>query len=778
MTKRICVIVTAVACGPALAFAAEGTLGWRYIDWYKSGSTIRYARDPVTACSNSSLPGAFWGLISMEPLVTSSGWDGGAYFCNLIGHTKPPSGAALVILDCDAMAGYIPQFPGVCKKKRQAPPAAPGCSANSAGFTIGNPIMLAAGAKIQNEVELQSGKSLQVSRLYRTERAPSHTSTAGYIWSFSFQRYLLAAPVPAGQVSPFVTLFNSDGTSVQFNKAGNQYVPADSHGDVLTPLPTGPDEWLLKTAEGRLDKFTKVSGHLRLTASTTAAGQTSTYLYDSNGRLTDISDTAGRTLKVTWHDNYTIAAIASPELEVRYNYEQLGAASGVTTPGAARLVSVSKYTPDGKVISTRQYHYGEDWDTWFLLTGITDENNVRYTSYAYDNEGRAVRSEHAGGADRYDISYPSDSSRVVTDPLGAQRTITLSWVGAHHLVTKFSQPGGAGCGPAAANYAYNDNGTLLSRTDFNGTKTCYSYASARKLETTRVEGLQATASCPAPGAIPSVGQRKTSTKWHPDWAIPVATATPLKLTHYIYNGQPDLDGKILDCASGATLPNGLPFAVLCKKIEIPTSDANGSAGFNATPAGPARATTYTYNADGQVLTETAMGRAGSSGDTTTYAYYTATGASYFAGDLAKVTLPDGSTTEYLEYTASGMPTRIREANSQTTLQVFSPQGWLLQRTIFAGTPDEQQTRYSYDPAGQLIRVEFPDTTAVSYTYDDAHRLTGISDNSGNTVRYVLDPAGNRISEEVRNANGILRHQITRVFDVLGRLQQTSEGGQR
>lgn len=517
---------------------------------------------------------------------------------------------------------------------------------------------------------------------------------------------------------------------------------------------------------------------LALTSTTTSTGQTTAFHYGGNGKLSEISDTAGRTLKVAWHDDYAIASIAGPELELHYIYEQLGTASGVPTPGAARLVRVDKTSPDGKIFSSKQYHYGDGWENWFLLTGITDENNARYATYAYDSEGRAIRSEHAGGAGRHDISYPDASSRIVTGPLGAKHTISLAKIGQLSRITQFSQPGGAGCGPAASNYAYHDNGMLLSRSDFNGTKTCYGYDPTRRLETVRFEGVPAVTSCPAASTRPTSGQHKISTRWHPDWAIPVATAAPLKLTHTIYNGQPDTDGKVLECAAGATLPNGLPIAVPCKTSETPTSDPNGGLGFNALPAGPARVTVHTYNHRGQLLTETAMGRAGGTGDTTTYTYYASTGASHHAGDLATVKRPGGELTEYLEYTPSGLATRIREAGGQTTIQSFSPQGWLVQRIAFAGTPDEQQTRFSYDPAGQLVRADFPDATSITYRYDDAHRLTGIDDNAGNTVRFVLDAAGNRISDEVRDANGVLRYHVARAFDALGRLQQISEGARQ
>lgn len=775
LLNRLLVSV-AICAAPPYAQSEEGTIGWRYAVWRRNTPIMQLANDPVTACSDITLAGGLWGTGRIEPAIAGGRWAGNVYNCFVRGRGIPLMPGAIVFLECDR--GYIPQFPGVCRKvAQQQAPAAPGCSASSPGFTVGNPVVLASGTKIQNEVELNGNQwnTLQISRLYRAARTPSPAATAGFIWSFSFERQLAVSLAAIGGPPLSVTLYHGDGVSTEFQKRGNSYAPTDGGADLLTPDSADYSKWMLKEAAGVIVQFAKFGGQLLQASTTTVRGQTTRYSYDENGKLSLISDTAGRTLKVSWHDKYAIASIASPELQLLYTYEHFGTTDEESKTGVSRLIKVDAATPDGIAISTKQYHYGDEWKNWFALTGITDENNVRFASYSYDSDGRVSRTEHAGGADQYDIAYPSESSRTVTDPLGSKRTVLLQKVGGQSRIIQFSQPGGAGCGPAAARYAYNSNGTLQSQTDFNGAKTCFVYDQERRLETGRFEGLRATASCPVANTSPSAGQRKVATKWHPDWAIPVAVAGPLKLTHIIYNGQPDLDGKALECAAGVVLPNGLPIAVPCKKIEIPTNDANGGTGFNAAPAGTARVMHYSYNQDGQVLTETALGRAGSAGDTITYTYYADANNSHNSGDLATVTLPNGETTEYLEYTASGRATKIREANGQITTQEYSPQGWLLRKAIFSGTADEQQTRYSYDLVGQLIRTDLPDGTAIIYRYDDAHRLTDISDNSGNTTHYELDQAGHRIREDVRDAAGRLRRQTTRTFDGLGRLKQTSEG---
>ena len=52
-------------------------------------------------------------------------------------------------------------------------------------------------------------------------------------------------------------------------------------------------------------------------------------------------------------------------------------------------------------------------------------------------------------------------------------------------------------------------------------------------------------------------------------------------------------------------------------------------------------------------------------------------------------------------------------------------------------------------------------------------MTGVSNSTGNSIEYTLDNAGNRTKEEVKDPGGVLSRQLTRVYDALGRVQQTT-----
>src|SRR5262249_26822373 len=154
------------------------------------------------------------------------------------------------------------------------------------------------------------------------------------------------------------------------------------------------------------------------------------------------------------------------------------------------------------------------------------------------------------------------------------------------------------------------------------------------------------------------------------------------------------------------------------------TDADGTAGFSATLTGAARIWTYTYNADGQVLTED--GPRTDVSDTTTYAYYSADDTSspqqYRRGDLQTITNALGQTTTFNTYNAFGQPLTITDPNGTVMSMTYDARARLTSRSVGGET-----TAFSYWPAGLLKKVTLPDSSYLQYTYDDAHRLIKLED---------------------------------------------------
>ncbi|MBK8286153.1 MAG: RHS repeat protein [Ahniella sp.] len=170
-------------------------------------------------------------------------------------------------------------------------------------------------------------------------------------------------------------------------------------------------------------------------------------------------------------------------------------------------------------------------------------------------------------------------------------------------------------------------------------------------------------------------------------------------------------------------------------------------------------------------------------DITTYAYYQTddVGCSnggicnFRRGDLKEGGNALGHITAYLRYDGAGRLTRMRDANGVLTDLAYDTDGRLSRKTVRANSDgsasaNDAETNILYDDAGNVERVTEPDGSFVEYQRDDAHRLTGVVDNYGNRIIYTLDAAGNRVREETRDPNSVLRRLQAAQFDGFSRLK--------
>jgi YD repeat-containing protein len=201
-----------------------------------------------------------------------------------------------------------------------------------------------------------------------------------------------------------------------------------------------------------------------------------------------------------------------------------------------RLLTGATYSQGGKQWS-RQYLY-EDAAYPAALTGITDERGVRYATWHYDAQGRAISSEHANGAEKVTLTYNDDGSTTVTNALGHAVTYRYQVIqGIKHITSIEGEPA-AGCPASNSSYTYNTIGQVATRTDALGHITAYTYDTLGR-ETQRVE------------AQGTPQARTTTTTWHGTSFLPETVTTADRVTTYTYDTQNRLLSTSTHAAQGS-----------------------------------------------------------------------------------------------------------------------------------------------------------------------------------------------------------------------------------
>jgi YD repeat-containing protein len=597
---------------------------------------------------------------------------------------------------------------------------------------------------------------------YYNSLIPAYDRTFAGYWQHTYTRRIVV-----NASANNVTYYRNDGKQLVFNLVSGVWTSDADVADRLIALTdsNGQKTWQLRLASTEDTESFDVGGRLTSIQSRSGLTQRLTYSDGTNGSTTGnggfVLDAAGNPTTAVLPAGILLRVADHFGRTLTLGYDSLSRVVKVTDhAGGVFLYAYSAPTaqanltsvtfPDG---SRRQYSYNEPAQTGganlpFALTGITDENGVRFATYSYDNHLRATQTVHdAGGtnADRYQLAYNvSGFQTTVTDPLGTARTNSFQTILGVVKNTGISGPACPSCGPASQ--TFDANGNVASRTDWNGNVTVYGYDLARNLETSRTE------------AFGTPQARTISTQWHPNFRLPVRVAEPLRITSHVYNGD---GGASCGVAADGTLVPG----VLCSKTIQPTSDATGSSGFGAIAVGSPRTWSYTYDGNGSVLT--VDGPRTDVSDVTLYAYYANDDPDPGKrGNLATVTNALGHTTRILAYNAHGQPLAIVDPNGLTTALAYDARQRLTSRSVGGET-----TIYSYDAVGQLVRVTLPDGSSLAYGYDAAHRLIGIADSLGNSIAYTLDAMGNRTREDVLDPAGSLAQTRSRVFDPLNRLAQ-------
>lgn len=641
-----------------------------------------------------------------------------------------------------------------------------GAASDDNGPLAGDPINTATGNKYLQEDDYASHGFLTFRRFYNSSTSAGETGI-GTRWTHSFNRIVARVYDNSGNAT-IARITRPSGVREIFNRVGSQWTATPENPDRLTEAvdasgnPTGYTLWI---AALRHTETYGADG--ALLSISDATGQTATLGYSNTltdpaiapkaGLLLTVTAPDGRLLSFTYDANARIHQVTLPDGgTLIYGYDATG-----------NLTSVQY--PDGK---TRQYVYNESTLTGgsnlpSAMTGLVDENGVRFEDTAFDGTGRATSTQFSGGAGKVSIAYNSDGSSDVTYPLGGVSHQGYTTVQGLVRVATLDKLCGE-CGQPYASRTYDANSRPATYTDFNGNVRAVTY-DANGLLTEEID------------AQGSADQRTTDTTWNTTLRVPLLSTIK------------DNTGKVLSKSGWAYNTAGQTTAAcLIDPIEAPsyTCAATGTA-----PAGVRRSVmTYCTTVNGTTCPLTGLllkvdGPRTDVTDTATYAYYpttdesgcaTAGGACHHLGDVKTVTDGAGLVTTYVAYDKAGRPTRVKAPDGVLTDLGYTPRGWLASKTVrasTAGTPStsDATTTVAYNPDGTVHSVTDPDGVVTTYTYDAAHRLTDVTDAGNRRYHYTLDASGNKTKEQVITEAGTVVRATAQSFNALGQLTTVTDG---
>ena len=648
-------------------------------------------------------PGYYFTLLSIVPYCPAgTEWIGpGLSDCGLPPPPPPPSAS-----DAGKNVGACPT---------SSPEARTG--------DIGNPCNAAIGNKYQSEEDFRTPDGSLVYTRHYNSLANAGVGL-GFNWNSTHHRRL--------EIS---------GTTVQVRSADGRAEPftcssttCEGDADTKRVLVKDSTGYTLFLRDGSRERY-DLNG--RLSARTDASGRTTNYTYNGNGRLTQVKDPFGHALAFDWIDvpgTLTLRSLTDAAGQtIQYSYVQAG--------GGNNPVRVDY--PDG---SAKIYHY-ENSAFPNHLAGISYIDvggaTVRFATYAYDANGKAISTEHAGGIEHHSLQYDSTTQTTVTDATGTQEVMTFNEnLGLKTLTQVVNQGDGK-----TLNQVFDAQNNLTCKKDEEGRVTTYTYNSTNQ-KTSITEGLSGT--CAAP-LTTNATRVMTYQYVSPTLDLPTAITSPS------VNGGAS---KTVAIAYGDSAHPNLPTSI-------------AQSGFTPLGNPVARSVGLAYTATGQVAS--INGPRTDVNDVTVLAYYTCTTGGA-CGQLQSVTNALGHVTTFDTYDANGRLTQMTDPNGVVTAYTYDPRGRVATMTVTPPAGAARLTQYTYNAANNVTSVTFPDGMTLAYTYDAAQKLRQVIDNVGNKVTYDYDLKGNRTEEQTFDPDGTLVRSLATAYDIRNRLAQMNNGG--
>ena len=613
----------------------------------------------------------------------------------------------------------------------------------------------------------------------------------------------------------FMEQLTDNVVTISFPGGSKQFIknPDGTYGDGSC---CGPDQltlegdgsYLLTTGGGTVYDFDTEG---RLAQKTDPNGNWVSYTY-TDGNLTTIANSFGRSLIITWTDG-RISQVSDGSRIVQYGYDTSGRM--ITSTDAESHVTTFEY------------------DSANRMTKIFNPTNptTPFVENTYDDLGLVETQKVAGntasnyyfGGFRSEVVDPAGNSKVwefqknrlygqpkkavkITDESG--RTITYEYDGLMRTVRQTMPEGNF------VEYTYDSKNNPLSVTAYDKTgnnplTTSMTYHTAYNKLASVTDPLSRTTSFGYDGngnlqtitqPTVSAGTPVTSFTYTAQGLPETKTDPDGMVTHFGYNGTGDLISATLNYGGlNLTTQFGYDTAGNLASITDPRTNTTNFIFNNqrqiaqaTSPSPYSYVTTFGYDADGNLTTVTRQGTV----TETISATYSLTGKKltetspgshtttyqYDSLDrLWKVIDPESRVTEYgydesgrltvvingkghneaqYGYTTNGRRAWVKDANNNTTSYDYDGYDRLVRTTYPYGSYEQ----FSLDNGGRIQSVLTRDNRTITYGYDNLDRITSRTIQGAPTDTYTYDLAGRMINAATSGLG-----TFTHVYDTAGRL---------
>lgn len=476
--------------------------------------------------------------------------------------------------------------------------------------------------------------------------------------------------------------------------------------------------------------------------------------YNENGRITSVEDSTGRRTSFAYQDD-CLTKITNPlEESISYSYDEKGRIiTGKNNHNETYLVNT--YDKMGRVLTQddgndktplTKFQYSTD-QYGRVTTNITDRNG-NTAQVVSNRQGEIISTTNQIGdqiMNQYDYRGKKVSSK---DAMGYttwyeyddnDNLTSITDAYGNTTTMTYDVRGNvltvSGSDGVSITSTYDERSLLTSKKDAAGLVTTYTYNDYGQVLTETIEGLGTKYYTYENGMLISITDYKNNvTKMSYDEMGNIKSIINREgiVTEY----ENDKLGRVKKVKNALDEITEYDYDINGNQVKI--TDALGKSSY------------LNYDATNILKTSTDAMDA-----TTTY-------ISDAEGRLLKKINPDETFNEMV-YDAAGNLLKQIDEEGQTYEYTYNKNGKIETET----TPSKAITKYEYYPNGKLYRVTSDDGNWTIYSYDKKWRLTQVSDTRGHYQYYEYDKVGNKTL--VRDTLG---NEYRYEYDIFGRMTKS------